>query len=191
MLLGLIGWVLPPSRIPAAGTSAPEPDSTWPLAQPSSCTFFARVSQVSWLEAAMEKCAAKDGGSALTCVANDETLTQYGTEGEPGRPTFHSRRKEGQPGLSILRGKKSPAEAAAVVRGRSGIMPSRDRARYTTAGKLRKAGFEVIHTPTRLMWGHCSVVLLGSGGALDEETEWSDEVSSRFNGCFAGGRGGL
>src|SRR5664279_5687208 len=39
MLLGLIGWVLPPSRMPAAGTSAPEPDSTWPLAQPSSCTF--------------------------------------------------------------------------------------------------------------------------------------------------------
>src|SRR3954447_24110637 len=35
----LIGWVLPPSRMPAAGTSAPEPDSTWPLAQPSSCTF--------------------------------------------------------------------------------------------------------------------------------------------------------
>src|SRR5829696_3355213 len=39
MLFGLIGWVLPPSRMPAAGTSAPEPDSTWPLAQPSSCTF--------------------------------------------------------------------------------------------------------------------------------------------------------
>src|SRR3954462_2986976 len=39
MLLGLTGWVLPPSRMPAAGTSAPEPDSTWPLAQPSSCTF--------------------------------------------------------------------------------------------------------------------------------------------------------
>src|SRR3954468_5007361 len=39
LLLGLIGWVLPPSRLPAAGTSAPEPDSTWPLAQPSSCTF--------------------------------------------------------------------------------------------------------------------------------------------------------
>src|SRR5215218_2924487 len=39
MLLGLIGWVLPPSRMPAAGTSAPEPDSTWPLAQPSSRTF--------------------------------------------------------------------------------------------------------------------------------------------------------
>src|SRR4029453_16058051 len=38
-LLGLIGWVLPPSRMPAAGTSAPEPDSTWPLAQPCSCTF--------------------------------------------------------------------------------------------------------------------------------------------------------
>src|SRR3954469_4582879 len=39
MLLGLIGWVLPPSRMPTAGTSALEPDSTWPLAQPSSCTF--------------------------------------------------------------------------------------------------------------------------------------------------------
>src|SRR3954465_5938151 len=25
VLLGLIGWVLPPSRMPAAGTSAPEP----------------------------------------------------------------------------------------------------------------------------------------------------------------------
>src|SRR3954452_21904439 len=39
LLLGLIGWVLPPSRMPAAGTSVPEPDSTWPLARPSSCTF--------------------------------------------------------------------------------------------------------------------------------------------------------
>src|SRR3954470_15188577 len=39
LLLGLIGWVLPPSRMPVAGTSAPEPDSTWPLAQPSSRTF--------------------------------------------------------------------------------------------------------------------------------------------------------
>src|SRR3954468_13816367 len=38
-LLALIGCVLPPSRMPAAGTSAPEPDPTWPLAQPSSCTF--------------------------------------------------------------------------------------------------------------------------------------------------------
>src|SRR3954464_5121445 len=39
LLLGLIGWVLPPSRMPAAATSAREPDSTWPLAQPSPCTF--------------------------------------------------------------------------------------------------------------------------------------------------------
>src|SRR3954447_16910625 len=39
VLLGLIGWVAPPSRMPAAGTSAPGPDPTWPLAQPSSRTF--------------------------------------------------------------------------------------------------------------------------------------------------------
>src|SRR5215210_4660217 len=45
MLLGLIGWVLPPSRMPAAGTSAQEPDSTWPLAQPSSCTFGGYLGQ--------------------------------------------------------------------------------------------------------------------------------------------------
>src|SRR3954462_2201824 len=29
--------------MPAAGTLAPEPDSTWPLAQPSSCTFDGSV----------------------------------------------------------------------------------------------------------------------------------------------------
>src|SRR3954467_4485354 len=39
VLLGLIGWVLPPSRMPTGGTSAPEPDPTWPSAQPSSRTF--------------------------------------------------------------------------------------------------------------------------------------------------------
>ena len=137
----------------------------------------------------MARCVAKDGGSALTCVANDETLTQYGTEGDRGKAVFYSRRKEGQPGLSILRGTKSAEEAAAAVRGRSGIMLGRDRVRYTTVGKLRKAGFEVIHTPTRVNWEHCSVVLLGPDGTLDEDAEWSDEVSSRFNACFDGGRG--
>src|SRR5919202_4609084 len=65
MLLGLIGWVLPPSRMPAAGTSAPEPDSTWPLAQPSSCTFGGYADHAG--------CLGGPGGHQRTPLAVDRT----------------------------------------------------------------------------------------------------------------------
>src|SRR3954469_18486980 len=49
LLLGLIGGVLPPSRMPAAGRPVPEPDSTWPWARPGSCTFGGYTEPSGWL----------------------------------------------------------------------------------------------------------------------------------------------
>ena len=142
----------------------------------------------SWLDAAMAKCTAMDGGSPLTCIADDEPLSQYGkVESRPNTPVFRSRRRENEPGLSLLKGTLTAAEIARRVLGRSGSS-SKDRVRHTTAGKLRKAGFAVIHTPTQVNQKHCSVVLLNTDDGLDYETEWSDDVSSRFDECFIGGQ---
>ena len=62
----------------------------------------------------MARCVAKDGGSALTCVANDETLTQYGTEGDRSKAMFHSRPALRIP-LEVSFSRKVVAACAAVA----------------------------------------------------------------------------
>ena len=55
-------------------------------------------------------------------------------------------------------------------------------ARVTTVGALRRAGFEVIHSPSKTNRLHVSVYppVLASG----DRAEWDDELASRFNACF-------
>src|SRR4029450_8350111 len=56
--------------MPAAGTSAPEPDSTWPLAQPCSCTFGGYADHAG--------CLGWSDGHQRTPLAVGRTATQEG-----------------------------------------------------------------------------------------------------------------
>jgi hypothetical protein len=52
----------------------------------------------------------------------------------------------------------------------------------TTVGRLREAGFRVVHSPTKSNRLHVSVYppLIESG----ESAEWGDELAKCFNACF-------
>jgi hypothetical protein len=55
--------------------------------------------------------------------------------------------------------------------------------RVTTVGRLRAAGFVVIHSPTRGNPLHVSVYAPRDEKS-GEHIEWSQEVAKRFNACF-------
>lgn len=55
-------------------------------------------------------------------------------------------------------------------------------ARTTTAGRLRAAGFRVVHSPTKTNRLHVSVFPPATGGG--EPAERDDELASLFNSCF-------
>jgi hypothetical protein len=110
-------------------------------------------------------------GTAPREIGAEEELTQYGTVTEP----FRTRPRPGiENAVSLLAGGFSPLEAGDRVR-RQALNDGTDAARYTTAGALRAAGFDVTHTPTKRNADHVSVEFVG---------EWDDKASVRFDACF-------
>lgn len=62
--------------------------------------------------------------------------------------------------------------------------------RRTTAGRLRRAGFAVVHTPGVIADGpHVSVVWPRERPLEEQVAAWSDAVSRAFDSCFNGKEG--
>lgn len=125
------------------------------------------------------------------CVQDGTVLTQQSWN----RANYRNQpRYERETDLSMLIGAHWSVEDACTYVSRENRPPSRrklDRAgvRRTTAGRLREAGFGVVHTPGKFRTGpHASVVWPGDDPLNRHEVPWSDEVSARFDACFAGNR---
>jgi hypothetical protein len=116
-------------------------------------------------------------------ITDDEVLTQVGAGGG-GRFRFRtSLRDDRDPperSMSLLLGRFTP-ETGAATAFRRPTQPGRDACRYTTAGRLRAAGFTVRHTPTKMVPDHVSVYRDG---------DWTAEVARVFDACFGVPEGG-
>jgi hypothetical protein len=100
-------------------------------------------------------------------IEDDEVLTHYGID-----MAFRTTpRWRIEASMSLILGRLTGEEAGNRVLKRA-IGDGHDSARYTTAGKLRRAGFVVEHTPHVKNPDHVSVRREGS---------WDDEP---FDGCF-------
>lgn len=106
-----------------------------------------------------------------------QVLTQYGNARRPkdGPPFRKQPREKDQGGISMTKGRVSPAEAHRFV----GLQAPRegDGVRWTTVGILRKAGLRVDPKPTQANPNHVRVT--PAGGA-----EWTDQHADLFDGCF-------
>ena len=111
-------------------------------------------------------------------VPDDEPLTQYGHTGDD--PPFRNATRSYETDVSLIRGRLSVREATTLIRrqGEHYEVTDRDRVRYTTAGRLRAAGFVVRATPSRRIPGHVSAEL------QDPEGVWDNSARSRFDECF-------
>lgn len=111
---------------------------------------------------------ASGGGSP---VPNDQVLTQYGTS----RKGFHNQpRWERETQLSVIMGRLTPREAGDFVRRHGAQLPfAGDRARYTTAGRLRANGFTVDQTGNDPRHVSVGYPLL-----------WNAEVCKAFDAAF-------
>ena len=90
--------------------------------------------------------------------------------------------------MSMRIGKLTARQACYLVLGNRTTATDIARAcvRHTTAGRLRAAGFAVIHTPGRVQNGtHCTVTWLQRG----EESLWVPTAMARFDSCFNEGEG--
>ncbi len=105
-------------------------------------------------------------------IKDDESLTQYGDKDRPigGRP-FKNRppAPDEVNALSLLRGKLSVTEAAALIRPSRRLPSPSANVRYTTAGRLRQADFAVRPTGNNQNPLHVSAI------CIDESHEWTDE----------------
>jgi len=110
-------------------------------------------------------------------------LTQYG-EQPPFGDGFRDRLREhiGETELSMILGDVDAWAAAVLVTRYFAVGAIR---RVTTAGRLRAAGFRVVHSPTKTNRLHVSVFppLTEAG----EPAEWHDEMADRFTACFTEG----
>jgi hypothetical protein len=143
-----------------------------------------------WLHKAMARCASTCGTDPFTCLESDEVVTQYGREAEGG-DDFHATPRTDEPGLSVQRGQLSPSEICRSVRGEALTTDELEaaRARYSTAGALRDAGFSIVHTPTKASRGHATVVLCSRSKPFSVRTPWPKAVSALFDACFNGSEG--
>lgn len=111
-----------------------------------------------------------------------EMVTQYGAvQGGRGEASaFHTcpRPVIDYDGLSASVGHWTSEEASQLVRGRASGTPEDDRVRYSTVGKLEKAGFTVTHKPNRRNPNHILVTHSRYGVA------WPNEVEEAFSMCF-------
>lgn len=125
------------------------------------------------------------------CVLGDSVLTQQAW----GAGKFRNApRLERELGVSALIGEWS-AEGATryVLMGQSPTTKQLSRAvvRLTTVGKLRSAGFAVVHTPARVLRGaHVTVVWPDDDPLNRPDAAWPHEVSEQFDSCFNEGGGG-
>jgi hypothetical protein len=111
-------------------------------------------------------------------------LTQYG-ERPPYGDGFRDRLRAniGETELSMILGEvDAPAAAVLVTR----YLAPGAMSRVTTAGRLRQAGFRVVHSPTRTNRLHVSVFppLTPAG----EPADWGDELASLFTHASLGSR---
>lgn len=125
-------------------------------------------------------------------MQDSEVLTQFAWKADRFRD---QPRIDREVGLSLLVGRVDVEEAARYVL--LGQPPTRGQlsravVRLTTAGRLRKAGFAVIHTPGRVKPGkHATVVWPDDDPLTRPEVPWPADVSEAFNSCFnEGGEGG-
>lgn len=110
-------------------------------------------------------------------IDDDQVLTQFGAKQDIVAldPPFRRKPRQGrETNVSLILGRLSPAEASRIVR-RSLAPAPFDGVRYATAGKLRAAGFVVMHTPSRMNPNHVSV---------SRTTEWGANEESAFDECF-------
>lgn len=107
-------------------------------------------------------------------------------------PHFRNKpRVELETDISMLIGDHWTVEAACkyVAGGHQAPPRKLERAgiRRTTAGRIRQAGFAVVHTPGLIKDGpHVSVVWPGDDPLELQVVPWADDVSARFDACFAG-----
>ena len=117
---------------------------------------------------------------AIQELPDDLRLTQYG-ERPPTGEGFRCRLREeiGETEISLILGDVDASAASVLVT--KYLTPSA-MTRVTTVGALRRAGFVVVHSPTKGNRLHVSVFppSLESG----DRVEWDDELAKRFNACF-------
>jgi hypothetical protein len=124
-------------------------------------------------------------------VPDDTALTQFGRKTELFR---NAPRAERELGVSLLIGELTAAEALRYVL--QGNPPNKQQlnqaaTRLTSVGKLRTAGFAVVHTPGRVRHGiHVSVVWPGADPLTRQDVPWPGPVSELFDSCFNEKRGG-
>lgn len=117
-------------------------------------------------------------------LENDELLTQYGDTAT--NPCFHVAPDDDEEEVSLIAGVLSGAEACSYVRTRGCARHHVTCvARHVRVGTLRRAGFRVENTPTRVNPNHCSVWWDPAPGG-----DWPAEVSRLFDSCFDGSEEG-
>lgn len=124
-----------------------------------------------------------DGGQ---CIGGEEILTHH-TEQRGQYKNAPDARREVE--LSIMRGRLT---IAAACQQRNGGLPAppadveRADVRYTTARRLREAGFAVIHTcgPKGEGYGHVSVVWPAANPLDGPNPNWPTPVQAAFAACF-------
>lgn len=124
----------------------------------------------------------KGSAAEVQQLRDDVELTQYGEDGEGFRNRL--RVSIGETEMSLIIGRQSKMACALLV---TKAAPPWAMARYTTAGALRAAGFQVVHSPTRGNPLHVSVFPpTGPHGPA----EWDDSMAMRFDKCFTESTGG-
>jgi hypothetical protein len=113
-------------------------------------------------------------------LPNDLRLTQYG-EQSPYGEGFRDRLRTdiGETELSMILGEVDASAAAVLV---TRILAPGAIRRVTTAGRLRAAGFLVVHSPTKSNRLHVSVYPPPT--AAGERADWGGRLAERFNACF-------
>ncbi|MDP9798769.1 hypothetical protein J2S43_007281 [Catenuloplanes nepalensis] len=118
----------------------------------------------------------KGNVAEVQVLGDDLELTQYGEEGEAFRNELRVERGETE--MSLILGRQTPMAAALLVTKTAAPWA---HARYTTVGKLRRAAFEVRHSPTKGNALHVSVF-----PPTDPQgpREWDGAMASAFDQCF-------
>lgn len=110
-------------------------------------------------------------------------LTQYGRL--TGQPHFRCalRSWNNETELSLLLGERTEAEACAL---NTQLPTGGATVRHVTAGRLREAGFVVVHSPSPGNDQHVSVY--PPKGQDDQPLEWeeSGRLAALFDACFTG-----
>ena len=121
-------------------------------------------------------------------MSNETYLTQQSWR----PPDYRNKpRIERETAVSLLIGDQwTVEEACSYVSGARQPPPRKVEVagmRVTTAGRLRDAGFGVVHTPGAIKDGpHVSIVWPGAKPLEYQAVPWSDEVSALFDACFDG-----